>query len=275
MGAELVWSPEQIRQVADLVVRSRLFGVRSPEEAAVLMLIAQAEGEHPARAFMEYYVVNGRPALRADAMLRRFLAAGGRVEWHTLSNERAEATFSHPAGGTVRIAWTIADAQRAGLINPKAEAWQKYPRQMLRARVISEGIRTIYPVAGLYTPEEAADMAPAAAPQPQPVEAEVREAQAVSPELPQPQPQEAEAAMPEPEPEPEEAQLVTEAQLRKIWALAKERLGLAGASKQEASEILHRLASEVLGREVESLREISRKEASRIIEELMRTEEVF
>lgn len=37
--------------------------------------------------------------------------------------------------------------------------WAKYPRQMLRARVISEGIRATFPACcvGVYTPEEVAD----------------------------------------------------------------------------------------------------------------------
>ena len=39
------------------------------------------------------------------------------------------------------------------------DMWKKYPRQMLRARVISEGVRAICPgvTAGFYTPEEVAD----------------------------------------------------------------------------------------------------------------------
>jgi hypothetical protein len=51
-------------------------------------------------------------------------------------------------------------AQDAGLTrNP---TWKSYPRQMLRARCISEGIRTVFPgcVVGTYTPEEAVDMEP-------------------------------------------------------------------------------------------------------------------
>jgi hypothetical protein len=37
--------------------------------------------------------------------------------------------------------------------------WKKYPRQMLRSRVVSEGVRTVYPNAtsGLYVPEEVRD----------------------------------------------------------------------------------------------------------------------
>lgn len=39
------------------------------------------------------------------------------------------------------------------------DTWKQYPRQMLRARVISEGIRTVYPgvAVGVYTPEEVQD----------------------------------------------------------------------------------------------------------------------
>jgi hypothetical protein len=51
-------------------------------------------------------------------------------------------------------------AQDAGLTrNP---TWKSYPRQMLRSRCISEGIRTVFPgvVVGTYTPEEVQDMDP-------------------------------------------------------------------------------------------------------------------
>jgi hypothetical protein len=125
-----------------------------------LMLIAQAEGLHPAIAARDYHVINNRPTLRADAMLARFQAAGGKVEWGEYTDTRVVGTFAHPQGGSVRIEWTTKMAQDAGLTrNP---TWKSYPRQMLRARCISEGIRTIYPgvTVGTYTPEEAADMEP-------------------------------------------------------------------------------------------------------------------
>jgi hypothetical protein len=39
------------------------------------------------------------------------------------------------------------------------DMWKKYPRQMLRSRVVSEGIRTVCPMAtsGMYVPEEIRD----------------------------------------------------------------------------------------------------------------------
>jgi hypothetical protein len=157
------------------VARSGLFGVKTPDQAMALMLIAQAEGLHPAIAARDYHVINGRPALRADAMLARFQAAGGKVEWGEYTDTKVVGKFSHPSGGSVEIAWTTKMAQDAGLTrNP---TWKSYPRQMLRSRCISEGIRTVFPgvVVGTYTPEEVEDMAPAPRqapppPAPEPVE---------------------------------------------------------------------------------------------------------
>ena len=151
---------DQIERMAVAVAKSGLFGVKTPDQALALMLVAQAEGMHPAIAARDYHVINGRPTLRADAMLARFQQAGGKVEWGDYTDRKVVGTFSHPQGGSVRIEWTTDMAVSAGLTrNP---TWKSYPRQMLRARCISEGIRTIYPgvAIGTYTPEEAEDMAP-------------------------------------------------------------------------------------------------------------------
>ena len=67
----------------------------------------------------------------------------------------------------LEIEWTMDRAKAAGLTGK--QTWKQYPRQMLRARVISEGIRTVYPgvAVGIYTPEEVNDFDAA------PVKAEV------------------------------------------------------------------------------------------------------
>jgi hypothetical protein len=164
-----------IERMAVAVAKSNLFGVRTPDQAMALMLISQAEGMHPAIAARDYHVINGKPTLKADAMLARFQQAGGTVKWSEYTDTAVCAVVSHPAGGSVEITWTIAMAEKAGLT--KNPTWRQYPRQMLRARVISEGIRTVFPgvAVGVYTPEEAADFdkqppAPAAAaPETQPM----------------------------------------------------------------------------------------------------------
>lgn len=149
-----------LERMAHAFASSRLFGVQNPEQALALCLIAQAEGRHPASAAQDYHIINGRPSKKADAMLRDFISGGGKIEWHSLDDTKADATFSHPAGGTVRIDWDLARAKKAGIKNAM---WDKYPRSMLRARVVSEGVRTVYPMAtsGMYVPEEVQEFEPA------------------------------------------------------------------------------------------------------------------
>lgn len=147
----------EVERLAISVARSGLFGMKTPEQALALMMISQAEGRHPALAARDYDVIQGRPSKKAEAMMRDFMEAGGKVVWTTLSDDTADATFSHPQGGTVRIVWDIDRAKLAGLAGK--DNWKKFPRQMLRSRTVSEGVRTVWPLAtsGLFVPEEVAD----------------------------------------------------------------------------------------------------------------------
>jgi hypothetical protein len=151
---------QDIERMGTAIAKSGLFGMKTPEQAIALMLIAQAEGMHPAIAARDYHVIQGRPALKADAMLARFQSAGGKVQWEIYTDEEVKATFSHNAGGTITLSWTLDQAKNIGLATK--DSWKNYPRAMLRARVISEGIRTVYPgcVVGVYTPEEVGDFEP-------------------------------------------------------------------------------------------------------------------
>lgn len=156
MSSELI-AYSEIEKMARAIAASNFFGVKTPEQAVALMLIAQAEGMHPAAAARDYNVIQGRPALKADAMLARFQGAGGSVKWEVLTDEKVSATFTHAQGGSVTIDWDMDRAKAAGLSSK--DNYRKWPRQMLRARVISEGIRTVYPgvLSGMYTPEEVVD----------------------------------------------------------------------------------------------------------------------
>jgi hypothetical protein len=149
---------QDIERAGSYIAKSGLFGVKTPEQAIALMLVAQAEGRNPFEAARDYHIIQGRPALKADSILARFQQAGGSVRWIELSDTKAVAEFSHPQGGKVTIDWDIDRAKRAGLLGK--DNWRNYPRQMLRARVISEGVRTIYPgvCVGTYTVEEVQDM---------------------------------------------------------------------------------------------------------------------
>lgn len=154
---------ETLERMAQAVAKSQLFGMKSPEQALALMLIAQAEGQHPATITQDYDIIQGRPARKTNSVLARFQSAGGVVQWHELTDRKVRATFSHRSGGSLDIEWTIEQAQKAGLTNK--DNWKHYPRAMLRSRCIAEGIRAVFPAAigGALVAEEAMDM-PAAQP---------------------------------------------------------------------------------------------------------------
>lgn len=149
-----------MQQMAEVAAGSKMFGFKNTQEAMAIMLLCQAENLHPAVAMRDFHVIQGRPALKADAMLARFQQAGGQVQWKEYTDEQVTGVFSHPAGGTLELTWTLAQAKKIGIATK--DNWKNYPRAMLRARVISEGIRSVFPgcVVGVYTPEEVQDFEP-------------------------------------------------------------------------------------------------------------------
>jgi len=158
-NAIVPWTDQE--RMANAIAKSNLFGLKSADQVLALMAVAQAEGRHPGSVARDYHIIQGRPALRADAMLARFQQAGGTVHWLKYADDEVKAEFSHPQGGSLTLSWTLKQAREIGLAGK--DNWKNYPRAMLRARVISEGIRTVYPgvLTGEYTPEEVMDFSPA------------------------------------------------------------------------------------------------------------------
>jgi len=157
------------------VAKSGLGGLKTPEQAFAMAAQALADDPQGAespmaflralgRAQRDFHIINGRPTMKAETMLARFQAAGGKVVWEEYSDQRCSAQFSHPQGGSIVLDWTMARAKSAGLIKPGP--WMTHPRAMLRSRVISEAIRTVYPgiLSGSYTPDEIEEIAAPAPP---------------------------------------------------------------------------------------------------------------
>ena len=152
---------QEMQSMAEAIAASGLFGMKDKNSVLALMAVAQSEGLHPATAARDFHIIQGRPALKADAMLARFQNAGGKVDWKEYTDDKVTGVFSHPNGGELAVTWTIEQASKIGLVKP-GSGWQKFPRAMLRSRCISEGIRSVFPgsVTGFYTPEEVETFAP-------------------------------------------------------------------------------------------------------------------
>jgi hypothetical protein len=221
-----VFTMSDMERVALAIAKGGLFGSNDPNAVLTLCMVAQAEGKHPGLVMQQYHIINGKPAKKAEAMLVDFLASGGRVEWHQLDDECADATFTHPAGGSARITWDKARVIQAQLGNNPMH--KKYPRQMLRSRVVSEGVRTVFPGAtsGMYVPEEVAEFepAPSSAP-PTPSAKRARDLKAI-----------------EHKPEPDPARVKAE-----VWLTGYEA-EVAGAKTDDALAAIHLRADKAIAK---------------------------
>ena len=171
---ELVNVPlDQVGMMAKAVADSGLFGIRNEAQAFALMCVAQADGIPPIKAVQQYHIIDNKPALKSEAMLARFQAAGGKIRWTERTAQRVSLWLSHPQAGELEVSWDMDRAKAAGLAGKNQ--WKAYPMQMMGARCISEGIRALYPacLGGCYTPEEVRDFGndephPESGPAPQP-----------------------------------------------------------------------------------------------------------
>lgn len=145
----------KIDAMAEAFAKSRIFNQPSKDAWAALMFIAHAEGRHPASVANEYHFINGKPTLRSEVILARFLAAGGKIRWLHNADDRVSVEVSHPQGGEIVIDWDMKRAAAAKLATK--DTWKSFPQQMMRARAVAEGVRAVYPVvlSGFYAKEEA------------------------------------------------------------------------------------------------------------------------
>lgn len=127
-----------------------------PEECAAAILFGDEIGLSPMQALQSVYVVSGRPGLYARSMLALVLSSGHEVE--TVTKTDAKVTVRGRRRGSetwIEETWTTERARRAKYTsNAKYES---DPQAMLFARAVSDLCRQIAPdaLAGLaYSVEE-------------------------------------------------------------------------------------------------------------------------
>ena len=94
-NAIVPWTDQE--RMANAIAKSGLFGLKSPDQVLALMAVAQAEGRHPGSVARDYHIIQGRPALRADAMLARFQQAGGTVNWLKYADDEVTRCSARPS----------------------------------------------------------------------------------------------------------------------------------------------------------------------------------
>lgn len=190
--------------------RSGLFGCDKTEQGNMLALVCLLERKSPTEITRNYDIVQGRLRKKAMALHADFRARGGSIRWLNTGDEGQEATaeFSFE-GQTLTLRYGIEQAKAAGLVKSKS-AWETNPGNMLRARLLSNGIGMLCPEI-LAGESEEIEHAPAAPAAPLNLAKEEPKAANVEPmpkQAPKPEPKPAKAAPavvdvePEPEPEP-------------------------------------------------------------------------
>jgi len=144
-----------------------MFGCDNVDQGMVIALTCMSEGITPLDFQRRYHIIQKRPSMRSDAMLAEFRNHGGTHKVIERTTDAAEVELIHAptkTSGKFRLTWE--DAQNEDFTKGKDGEIKDnyaYPRkrmQMLWARVISDGVRTLMPeiVAGIYTPEEVQDI---------------------------------------------------------------------------------------------------------------------
>ena len=161
-------SLEAVKELGSWIARSGAFNCQKDEQGHMIALECLASRKTPFDFKREFHLVNGALTMRSDAMLAGYRARGGKVIWKQFDSNAAIGIWKYD-GNECEIGFTTEDAKQAGLMPAKpGSGWAKDPGAMLRARCISKAIRMLAPevVAGLYSPEEAADFSTTSAPAP-------------------------------------------------------------------------------------------------------------
>ena len=156
-------SMADLLRVGEAVAQSGMFGVTNAGSGMVIVATCQSEGISLMEFARTYHIVDGKPSMRADAMLAEFRKRGGRYRMKSNTVEKAAAVFEFE-GTSIEFTVTIEDAKRTGDAFKSDGKTLKHnyahrADDMLWARMVSKAIRRLCPeiVYGLYSPEETGD----------------------------------------------------------------------------------------------------------------------
>ena len=150
---------EAVKQLGAAIFKSGLFGVDRMEQGEILAMQCLVEKKSPLELARTYHFIQGQLAIRADALLAKYQQAGGFVVWTERTDEKVEATFHYKERSAV-IKATLKEYTDNGTALGKdgklKDNWKRWPRRMLTARAISEGVRLLAPECcfGTYVAEE-------------------------------------------------------------------------------------------------------------------------
>lgn len=231
----------------------------NPADATAAIILGDELGLSPLSALRSLYVIGGTPALYARTMVALVLSHGHQI-WTVEESEQRVTVAGQRRGSDheERVTWTMDRARKAGYTSNKK--YSTDPIAMLYARAAGDVARRIAPdvLSGVpYSVEEIelSEVTTTTVSREPGAKRTVKRQAAPTP--PEPEFDEpAPAAEPEPGPD-----AITSAQLKLMGAAMRE----AGLTDRAAALAY---VAEAIGREVESRNDLSKSEASRVIEAL-------
>ena len=259
----------QITTIDDVARVSRMFAesgffsdAREAAQCGVKIMAGAAWGIDAFSSMVGIHIISNKPSVSAGLMAA---AVKGHPKYDYRLRENTDKVcrieFFERTESLGVSQYTIEMAQRAGLTNNPT--WKKFPEAMLFARAMSSGVRKFCPDvfhASVYTPEElGAQVDEEGAPIDVEVIAPRAEKPAKAARVEEPTP----VAEPDTEVAPEAPQptgeaLATGPQLKKLAVVIKEQ----GLARDDALGFFAWLA----GRKLESSKELTKAEASRVLD---------
>lgn len=154
-----VTSFEDLKYLSSLFAQSGLFGKDTPQIIAVKILAGLAYNLDPFTSVNVLYVITGKVVMSAG-LQARLLKTSGKYDYSIdeLTNTKCILTFYSLTRDRLKLGvseFSLEDAKQAKL--DKKDNWLSYPRNMLFARAMANGIRWYCPDAlgnQVYTADE-------------------------------------------------------------------------------------------------------------------------
>lgn len=147
----------EVMQLGDVFRASGYFKDAPDQAKAVVKILYGRElGFSPVASMMGIHIIEGKPALSSNLMAA-MVKRSGRYDYRVTQNDDKECVLTFTEKGEVSgtSSFSMADAKRAGC--DTKSTWAKYPRNMMFARALSNGVRMYCPdlsAAPIYVPEE-------------------------------------------------------------------------------------------------------------------------
>jgi len=154
----IIRSLDDAERAARAMAASGFFNdTRQASQAIVKILAGQELGFGPFASMTGVAIIQGKPAIGANLMAAA-VKRTGKYNYRVveMTNDVCEIEFYENGQPVGKSRFTMQDAQAAGLTGK--ENWRKFPRNMLFARALSNGVRwyapDIFNGATVYTPDE-------------------------------------------------------------------------------------------------------------------------